>query len=207
MGRELPSPKTTLGDGWVARSSVPGQADHRESPLHFRARRRMVQTKQGNYRPGFMNIRKLARRRSGAKPAFCAGLLVIAALTPVAAGSDAKAVQGGWTPVKAELSGQPMDDAVLKTISLKLRKGHYEVSVAGRLDKGNYAIDPSTKPKRMTVTGTEGPNQGKTFPATYELEGDTLRVCYDLSGRKRPAEFKTSADTQLYLVTYQRRRD
>ena len=34
----------------------------------------------------------------------------------------------------------------------------------------------------MTITGTEGPNRGKTFPAIYELKDDTLRICDDLSG-------------------------
>ncbi|MGO8677029.1 MAG: hypothetical protein ACLQVX_14295 [Limisphaerales bacterium] len=33
------------------------------------------------------------------------------------------------------------------------------------------------------------------------LEGGTLRVCYDLSGKQRPSEFKSPAGTQLYLVT------
>jgi hypothetical protein len=42
------------------------------------------------------------------------------------------------------------------------------------------------------------------FPAIYELDGDTLRICYDLSRTKRPAEFKTLPATQLYLVTYER---
>ena len=54
--------------------------------------------------------------------------------------------------------------------------------------------------------GVKGPNKGKTFPAIYELAGDTLRVCYDLSGKKRPTEFKTKADTKLYLVTYKRKK-
>ena len=38
---------------------------------------------------------------------------------------DAKAVQGNWKPAKAELAGQPMTDAVLKIISLKLDNGKY----------------------------------------------------------------------------------
>jgi uncharacterized protein (TIGR03067 family) len=59
----------------------------------------------------------------------------------------------------------------------------------------------------MIITGTEGPNHGKTFPAIYELKGGTLRICYDLSGAKRPTEFKTSAGTQLYLVTYNRKKE
>ena len=33
---------------------------------------------------------------------------------------------------------------------------------------------PDTSPKAMEVTGTDGPNKGKTFPAIYELKGDTL---------------------------------
>lgn len=42
------------------------------------------------------------------------------------------------------------------------------------------------------------------FLAIYELDGDTLRVCYDLSGKARPSEFKTKAETQLLLFTYKR---
>src|SRR5258705_503928 len=83
---------------------------------------------------------------------------------------DAKAVQGSWTPTKAELAGQAFPEAILKSISLRLDDGKYEVSVAGRPDKGTYMLDPAGKPKGMTVTGTEGPNKGKTFPAIYEIE-------------------------------------
>lgn len=140
---------------------------------------------------------------------FGIGLAVVASLSAFAAGSpdDAKAVQGSWTPAKAELGGQPMTDAVLKSISLKLDNGKYEVSVGGEPDKGIYTIDSTTKPKSMTITGTEGPNSGKTFPAIYELKGDTLRICYDLSGAKRPTEFKSIAGTRLYLVTYNRKKE
>jgi uncharacterized protein (TIGR03067 family) len=119
---------------------------------------------------------------------------------------DQKALQGEWIPAKAELAGQPMPEAVLKTISLKLNKNEYEALVAGKSDKGTWAIDPGAKPKGMTVKGVKGPNAGKTFPAIYEVDGDTLRICYDLAGKKRPTEFKTKADTKLYLVTYKRKK-
>ncbi len=119
---------------------------------------------------------------------------------------DAKTLEGVWMPVEAELGGQSMPEAVLKTISLKLHDGKYEVFVAGEPDRGTYTIDPSTKPKSMRITGTDGPNKGKTFPAIYELEGERLRICYDLSGKQRPADFSTAAGTRLYLVTYDRRK-
>jgi hypothetical protein len=59
----------------------------------------------------------------------------------------------------------------------------------------------------MTITVTEGPNPGKTYPAFYDLKGDALRICYDLSGAKRPTEFKSVTGTQLYLVTYNRQKE
>ena len=140
-------------------------------------------------------------------PGIC--LAIGASLIASAGGSpdDAKAVQGSWKPATAELAGQPMPDAILKSISLKLDNGKYEVFVGEQPDRGTYTIDSATQPRSMTITGTDGPNRGKTFPAIYELRGDTLRICYDLSGAKRPTEFKTSAGTQLYLVTYNRKKE
>jgi uncharacterized protein (TIGR03067 family) len=143
------------------------------------------------------------------KNILCICLAVAASLTACAVDKqdDAKALQGTWLPSKAELSGQPMTEAVLKSISLKLENGRYEVFVGGQPDKGTYTLDSSSKPKGMVITGTDGPNLGKTYPAIYELTGDTLRICYDLSGAKRPAEFKSIAGTQLYLVTYSRKKE
>ena len=137
------------------------------------------------------------------------GLTVAASLSAFAAAppDDAKSVQGIWTPAKADLGGQPMAEAVRKSISLKLDNSKYEVFVGNKPDKGTYTLDSTSKPKSMTITGTEGPNHGRTFPAIYELKGDTLRICYDLSGAKRPTEFKSIAGTKLYLVTYNRKKE
>jgi uncharacterized protein (TIGR03067 family) len=118
---------------------------------------------------------------------------------------DNKQLRGDWIPVKAELGGKPMPDDVLKSISMKLGDGAYDVSVAGEPDKGTYEIDATAKPKGMVIRGTEGPNKGRTIPAIYEINGKTLRICYDLSGAQRPKEFKSVAGTRLYLVTYQRK--
>lgn len=118
---------------------------------------------------------------------------------------DPVAIVGTWLPVKAELSGKPMPDEVLKTITLKLSSRSYEATVGGELDKGVYRISSKVNPKSITVTGMAGPNSGKTFPGIYELDGDTLRICYDLSGAGRPKEFKTIAGDQYFLVIYKRK--
>jgi uncharacterized protein (TIGR03067 family) len=117
---------------------------------------------------------------------------------------DAKSMDGTWLPSVAELGGEKFPDEVRKTIKLVIDDRKYTVTVGKEVDMGTVKLDPSKKPKEMDIVGTEGPNKGKTFLAIYEKTDDTLRVCYDLSGKARPTEFKTTKGTQLFLVTYNR---
>jgi uncharacterized protein (TIGR03067 family) len=117
---------------------------------------------------------------------------------------DAKALEGTWLPETAELAGQKFPDEVRKTIKLVLKGDTYTVTVGEATDRGTVKLDAGKKPKAMDITGTEGPNKGKTFLAIYEVTKDSLKVCYDLSGKERPTEFKTKEGTQLFLVTYRR---
>lgn len=116
--------------------------------------------------------------------------------------ADDKALQGTWEVAEAELGGKPIS---LKGVTLTLEDGKYTLK-SGSLDKGTYSADAGKKPKEMDIKGTEGPNKGKTFPAIYELSGDTLKICYDLSGKARPTEFKTAEGTKQFLATYKRKK-
>jgi uncharacterized protein (TIGR03067 family) len=113
-------------------------------------------------------------------------------------------LQGTWLPSAAELAGKPFPEEIRKAIKLVVKDGTYTVTVGKETDRGTVKLNPSAKPKAMDITGTDGPNKGKTYLAIYERDGDTLRVCYDLSGKGRPTEFKTKEGTALYLVTYKR---
>jgi uncharacterized protein (TIGR03067 family) len=144
------------------------------------------------------------------KKILCIAFIASASFTAPAASDDSadiKSLQGSWIPAKAELGAQPLPADVLKTITLTLTNNNYEVTIKGeQSDYGTWTIDTSSKPKGMTIVGTKGPNTGKTFPCIYEVKGDTFRICYDLSGAKRPTEFKTASGTKLYLVTYNRKK-
>jgi uncharacterized protein (TIGR03067 family) len=134
-------------------------------------------------------------------------LALALSLAPAANSGDAKdgaTLDGTWLPETAELGGKMFPDEVRKTIKLVVKDGKYTVTVGKAVDQGTVKLNPAAKPKEMDITGTDGPNKGKTFPAIYERDGDTLRVCYDLSGKTRPTEFKTKEGTQQFLVTYKR---
>jgi uncharacterized protein (TIGR03067 family) len=142
---------------------------------------------------------------------FCWSVLICVCAGPLARGDEAsnakddgKKMQGSWKPVVAELGGKSFPDEVLKTMKLVVTDGKYTVTVGKQTDEGTVRLDPAKEPRAMDIVGTKGPNRAKKIPAIYELTDTTLRICYDLSGKARPKEFKTRSDTQLFLVEYKR---
>jgi uncharacterized protein (TIGR03067 family) len=120
---------------------------------------------------------------------------------------DASNIDGTWVPSAAELAGQKYPDEVNKTIKLVVKDNQYTVTVGeAPPDKGTVKLNASASPCEMDITGTEGPNKGRTFLTIYQRDGDTLRICYDLSCKSRPTEFKSTEGTKLFLVTYERQK-
>ena len=132
------------------------------------------------------------------------GLLVFASAGALADDKDLKALDGTWIPQSGELGGSKFPDEILKKIELVTKDGKYTVTADKQVDKGSIKIDAAKKPKHMDIVGGEGPNKGKTFPAIYEIDGDILKICYDLSGKERPKEFKTASGTMTLLIVYKK---
>lgn len=124
--------------------------------------------------------------------------------TAIASAEEGAKFNGTWKPIEAEVSGQKLPDEVIKAMQLTMTDGKYTVAVGEKLDTGTYKVDAKAKPATIDITGVEGPNKGKTLLAICELDGDTLRVCYDLTGQKRPEEFKTEKGKALFLIKYKR---
>jgi uncharacterized protein (TIGR03067 family) len=144
------------------------------------------------------------------KNLFITTAVLAASLTALAADKpdDSKAIQGVWKPTTAVLAGQPLPPPSIQGITLKLKDDCYEVTVEGQAapDQGTWKLHTATEPKSMSITSTNGPNNGKTFPAIYEVKGDTLRICYDLSGASPPKTFESVPGTKFFLVTYKRQK-
>ena len=108
---------------------------------------------------------------------------------------------GRWEMTKAELAGENAPDMLALRVVLELTSVTYAVSFAGQVaDRGTYVISGET----LTLTGIEGPNQGRTIPCLLQQRGDLLRVCYGLDGTP-PNEFRTRPGVQHYLATYRRK--
>jgi uncharacterized protein (TIGR03067 family) len=118
--------------------------------------------------------------------------------------TESKALSGTWQLTAGEIGGGPFPEAQLKITKLVIDGDKYTVTVGDKIDKGSVKLDLTKKPKAMDIIGNDGPNKGKTFLAIYELNGDKLRICYDLTGKERPKEFKTEKGVLHFLATYQR---
>jgi uncharacterized protein (TIGR03067 family) len=137
-------------------------------------------------------------------------LIVIALGTSARSGDDEKVkkirveMTGTWIPSAAELDGEKLPKQLFETIKLVIKDDKYTATVAEQVDEGTVTLDVDSDPAGMEIKGTKGPSEGKTIAAIYELKDDTLKVCYNLEGKKRPKEFKTTAGSKYYLVTYKR---
>lgn len=140
----------------------------------------------------------------GRRVIFTLSLLALCSPAAWSADKDNAAIDGTWVPADAELAGKKFPDEVRKSIKLVVKGDQYIVTVGAERDEGTCKRDPSSKPRAIDITSTFGPNKGRTILAIYEHDGDTLRVCYDLTGKDRPKDFSTKKGTQLYLVTYKR---
>jgi uncharacterized protein (TIGR03067 family) len=109
-------------------------------------------------------------------------------------------LEGVWAVDSATMSGAALPLTAFQDAKLSLDAGLYEFQT----DRGDYVVLPGTTPIAIDIHGRDGPNAGRTILGIYELNGDTLTICYDLSGKDRPKKFVSTAGTQLFLVRYKR---
>ncbi len=65
-------------------------------------------------------------------------------------------------------------------------------------------LDPSKSPKTFDAKVAQGPHQGTVILGIYEISDDTLKVCFDPEGKKRPVDFTTATGSQTTLQVRRR---
>ena len=126
--------------------------------------------------------------------------LVATALGCAAPSPATPAIEGTWVVASAALGGKDLPLQAFQNSPLRMAGGRY----AFQSDSGEYAVIPGAVPAALEVRGRQGPNAGKTIPAIFKVQGDTLTICYDLSGTARPKDFRSEPGTQLFLARYTR---
>ena len=118
---------------------------------------------------------------------------------------EREAVRGTWVCESAVVDGKPLPDNVARELRLTITAERYKTERADEvLFDSTYRLDPSTDPKQIEMTATEGDAAGKPALGIYAVDGDTLRMCYVLPGRDRPGTFESTPGSKAFLVTWKR---
>ena len=141
-------------------------------------------------------------------------LFVLAAVLTVSADKpkgDAKKdldhLQGTWVMAELEVNGERVPDKKLNDTTLTIRGDKYITKVKGKSFEVTIKLDPSQKPKAIDMYFPDGPNLPKLSKGVYDLDGDTFRVCrHQRPGKDRPTQIGSWANTNLFVVTWKRKK-
>jgi uncharacterized protein (TIGR03067 family) len=129
-----------------------------------------------------------------------------ASVIKVADKDHASGLLGTWVVVSGEEDGKPSLQEKIKGSKMTVDKK--SIKLTDKDDKQlwilDYKLDPSKRPAQIDMTVAEGQGAGKTSEGIYELDGDTLKLCYSLPGGERPKEFKTKTGGKENCFTLKR---
>jgi uncharacterized protein (TIGR03067 family) len=118
---------------------------------------------------------------------------------------EVRKFQGTWTFESSETGGKQLPAGELKGFILTFEGEKHTVKKGDEvIQVGTQKLDPSKSPKTIDVTMTEGPSKGTVMLGIYEIDGDTLKVCFDPQGKKRPTEFKSAPGSQNFVNVHKR---
>lgn len=109
-------------------------------------------------------------------------------------------LNGNWVPVQQELGGQVLPASLFANQQMELADSNYTVQ-AESVDKGVLYYGKG----KMDIYGREGVNKGKHVAAIYRVEGDELRICYNLGGESYPESFNTKGHRFFFLSVFRKR--
>jgi uncharacterized protein (TIGR03067 family) len=120
---------------------------------------------------------------------------------------DLATLQGQWVVVSLEHRGHPAEPADFEGQSSVYEKNRWTWKVGDKvMRRGIITLDSTRTPKAINTWDSDGPHEDETVPGIYQLDGDTLKLCFAMPGEKRPTEFTTKSGTGAFLVVYKRKK-
>jgi len=111
--------------------------------------------------------------------------------------------QGTWKMIDCTWNGEPQRGDVEWVVD----GDHYNIRVDGSLgvDPYNIKLDPSLKRIDVFHHDTPPGTYGGKLKGIYEIRGDSLTVCYDLTGQDYPRSFDAGPGSRRVVYKFQRK--
>ena len=97
-----------------------------------------------------------------------------------------------------QYNGSPVER--LKDAVREFKDGKYTLTPkTGDAIEGSLTLDATKQPKTIDLDVN-----GRVLKGIYELDGDSLKMCYNLNDEARPTEFVSKPDSGLIVVVHRR---
>ena len=120
---------------------------------------------------------------------------------------DLKKLQGAWTCVAMEREGDELPPDSFKGSMAVYEDDRITLYRDGEVfRRGIITLDPAKLPKKLNTWDLGGPYEDQTVPGIYEVDGDTLKICFSRPNAERPAEFTTKKAPGFLYCVYKRKK-
>ncbi len=124
---------------------------------------------------------------------------------------ELKAMAGSWRPVATENNGYKASEGDLTGILwIRDADGKWTARRNGKavVEWAVKKIDPTQNPKTIDIEVAAGPYKGVVYLGIYELDGDTLRICFAMPDKpERPTDFSAAKGTVRAFSEFKRVKD
>jgi uncharacterized protein (TIGR03067 family) len=115
---------------------------------------------------------------------------------------DTKKWQGTWKLVASTYDGEPQ----MADMEWIVDGDHYNIRLNGQLHEDPYTFKLDASQKHIDVIHHETPpgTYGGKLKGIYQISGDSLTVCYYLTGQQYPASFDAKRGSRQVLYQFKR---
>jgi uncharacterized protein (TIGR03067 family) len=114
-------------------------------------------------------------------------------------------VIGAWSCAEATINGKPLAETSVKKLHLAMTDTRYKTQRKDEvLFDSTYRLDTTKTPAHINMVGTEGDLIGKEAQGIIAVDGDTLKICYTMPGKPRPASFASATNSEAYFIVWKR---
>ena len=115
---------------------------------------------------------------------------------------DTRAWQGTWKLVSCIANGEPQ----MADMQWIVNGDQYTIRLEGKSGADPYPFKLDPKQKHIDVTHHDTPKgtYGGRLKGIYEIQGNSMKVCYDLKGQRYPKSFDAARGSEQALYQFQR---